>query len=112
MIVQCDKCRTKFRIADAKVNENGVKVRCSRCAHVFMVTRGGSAGVAGGGPELDQSQGLMCIGPVTGVPAFPTATMAPSSSLPAAAPSYPVPSLIPEAAPPMQRAPFNIPNQA
>lgn len=39
MIVQCDKCQTKFRIADEKVRPNGVKVRCSRCAHVFVVRR-------------------------------------------------------------------------
>lgn len=39
MIVQCDKCQTKFRIADEKVRPNGVKVRCSRCAHVFVVHR-------------------------------------------------------------------------
>lgn len=39
MIVQCDKCKTKFRIADEKVAASGVKVRCSRCAHVFMVQR-------------------------------------------------------------------------
>ena len=38
MIVQCDKCTTKFRIADEKVTPNGVKVRCSRCAHVFVVS--------------------------------------------------------------------------
>ncbi|MCA9550593.1 MAG: zinc-ribbon domain-containing protein [Myxococcales bacterium] len=39
MIVQCDKCRTKFRIADERVSPKGVKVRCSRCAHVFLVRR-------------------------------------------------------------------------
>ncbi|MEQ9501899.1 MAG: zinc-ribbon domain-containing protein [Deltaproteobacteria bacterium] len=39
MIVQCDKCQTKFRIADEKVRPNGVKVRCSRCAHVFVVRK-------------------------------------------------------------------------
>jgi predicted Zn finger-like uncharacterized protein len=43
MIVQCDKCRTKFRIADAKVSDSGVKVRCSRCAHVFIVKRNAEA---------------------------------------------------------------------
>lgn len=36
MIVQCEKCRTKFRIADERVSPKGVKVRCSRCAHVFV----------------------------------------------------------------------------
>lgn len=39
MIVQCEKCRTKFRIADERVSPNGVKVRCSRCAHVFVARR-------------------------------------------------------------------------
>lgn len=39
MIVQCDKCKTKFRISDEKVRPTGVKVRCSRCAHVFVVRR-------------------------------------------------------------------------
>ena len=38
MIVRCDKCSTRFRIADDKVTPGGVKVRCSRCAHVFVVT--------------------------------------------------------------------------
>ena len=38
MIVQCDKCTTRFRIADEKITGNGVKVRCSRCAHVFVVS--------------------------------------------------------------------------
>ena len=37
MIVQCDKCTTRFRIADDKILPGGVKVRCSRCAHVFVV---------------------------------------------------------------------------
>lgn len=39
MIVQCEKCRTKFRIADERVSPKGVKVRCSRCAHVFVARR-------------------------------------------------------------------------
>jgi predicted Zn finger-like uncharacterized protein len=41
MIVQCEKCKTKFRIADEKLTDTGVKVRCSRCAHVFVVRTGG-----------------------------------------------------------------------
>lgn len=43
MIVQCDKCTTKFRIADEKVTPGGVKVRCSRCAHVFVVSSSSGA---------------------------------------------------------------------
>ncbi|SNB46018.1 DUF3426 domain-containing protein [Geobacter sp. DSM 9736] len=39
MIVQCGQCSTKFRLDDAKVKDSGVKVRCSRCRHVFIVHR-------------------------------------------------------------------------
>lgn len=43
MIVQCDKCETKFRISDEKVSDSGVKVRCSKCAHVFVVRKDATA---------------------------------------------------------------------
>jgi predicted Zn finger-like uncharacterized protein len=39
MIIQCDKCQTKFRLDDSKVKDTGVKVRCVKCRNVFMVTR-------------------------------------------------------------------------
>lgn len=51
MIVQCDKCRTKFRIADERVTAKGVKVRCSRCAHVFVVHRDGEPNFTAEGPD-------------------------------------------------------------
>lgn len=37
MIVHCDQCKSKFRLDDAKVKDAGVKVRCSKCRHIFMV---------------------------------------------------------------------------
>lgn len=37
MIIQCDKCRTRFRMADEKMRAQGVRVRCARCLHVFYV---------------------------------------------------------------------------
>jgi len=37
MIIQCEQCRTKFKLDDAKVTERGVKVRCAKCRHVFTV---------------------------------------------------------------------------
>ncbi len=43
MIVQCPSCETKFRIADAKISPAGVKVRCSKCAQVFVVRKSASA---------------------------------------------------------------------
>ncbi|MBI5888324.1 MAG: zinc-ribbon domain-containing protein [Deltaproteobacteria bacterium] len=36
MIIQCDKCSTKFRIDDSKVTGAGVKVRCTKCQNVFI----------------------------------------------------------------------------
>jgi predicted Zn finger-like uncharacterized protein len=39
MIIKCDKCLTKFRLDDARVTEKGVKVRCTKCKHVFAVRR-------------------------------------------------------------------------
>ncbi len=37
MIVQCDKCQTKYRLDDARVTGSGVKVRCTKCMNVFIV---------------------------------------------------------------------------
>lgn len=37
MIVECAQCQTKFKIADEKITPRGVKVRCSKCKHMFVV---------------------------------------------------------------------------
>ncbi|MDQ3264592.1 MAG: zinc-ribbon domain-containing protein [Myxococcota bacterium] len=39
MIVKCESCQTRFRIPDEKVTEKGVKVRCTKCAHTFRVSK-------------------------------------------------------------------------
>jgi predicted Zn finger-like uncharacterized protein len=39
MIIQCDQCKTKFRLDDSRVTETGVRVRCSRCKHTFIVKK-------------------------------------------------------------------------
>lgn len=39
MIIQCEKCQTKFRLDDSKVTVKGVKVRCAKCKHVFSVQK-------------------------------------------------------------------------
>lgn len=41
MIVECSQCHTKFKIADEKITDRGVKVRCSKCKHMFVVKPGG-----------------------------------------------------------------------
>ncbi len=42
MIIQCEQCRTKFKLDDNKVTERGAKVRCARCRHVFTVRKPGA----------------------------------------------------------------------
>ncbi len=37
MVIQCEKCQTKFRLDDSKVTGAGVKVRCTKCQNVFIV---------------------------------------------------------------------------
>jgi predicted Zn finger-like uncharacterized protein len=39
MIITCASCLTKFNLDDSKISVKGAKVRCSRCQHVFYVTR-------------------------------------------------------------------------
>lgn len=39
MIIQCEKCQTRFRLDDSRVTEKGVKVRCTRCKYVFTVRK-------------------------------------------------------------------------
>jgi len=38
MIVQCNVCNTNYRLDDSKVTAKGVKVRCTKCQNVFVVT--------------------------------------------------------------------------
>ena len=38
MIVQCQACQTRFRLADEKIKPGGIKVRCSKCKEIFSVT--------------------------------------------------------------------------
>jgi predicted Zn finger-like uncharacterized protein len=39
MVVECTQCHAKFRLDDSKITERGVKVRCSKCKHVFIVSK-------------------------------------------------------------------------
>lgn len=43
VVVQCPGCQSKFRIADEKVTDRGVRVRCTSCKNVFQVKRSGVA---------------------------------------------------------------------
>jgi len=64
MILQCEQCNTKFRLDDAKIKEGGVKVRCSKCKHVFVVEREASQGETEFDSILD-SLGAIAPAPAT-----------------------------------------------
>src|SRR5437764_14152746 len=50
VVVQCPTCQSKFRIADEKVTDRGVRVRCTSCKNVFQVRKPGAGSDAGPGP--------------------------------------------------------------
>ncbi len=39
MIITCEKCQAKFKVAPEQIKEGGSKVRCSDCQHIFTVFR-------------------------------------------------------------------------
>ncbi len=39
MIVQCPKCPTRYNLDDERISPEGSKVRCTRCGHVFQVSK-------------------------------------------------------------------------
>ncbi len=46
MIITCEKCDTRFKLDDARISAEGVKVRCSRCKHAFRVAPAQPAGAS------------------------------------------------------------------
>ena len=58
MVVQCPSCQTRFRVADEKVSDRGVRVRCSSCKDVFSVKKSDvteTGASAGSGNTVDLS---------------------------------------------------------
>ncbi len=39
MIVRCDKCNTRYKLDDASIPGEGIKVRCSKCGNIFIVEK-------------------------------------------------------------------------
>jgi predicted Zn finger-like uncharacterized protein len=76
MIIQCDQCNTKFKLEDVRVPDKGIKVRCAKCKHVFMVQRETSAEepdfdflLSGlGAPASDAEKGLSLAGETVSPP--------------------------------------------
>jgi predicted Zn finger-like uncharacterized protein len=60
VVVQCPTCQSKFRIADEKVTDRGVRVRCTACKNVFQVKKPGSG--AGDAPGPGTTMDLSSLG--------------------------------------------------
>ena len=39
MVVTCESCKVSFKLDDYRIPRDGIKVRCSKCKHVFIVKR-------------------------------------------------------------------------
>ena len=37
MIIECEKCKARYRVAENALKKAETTVRCSRCQHVFAV---------------------------------------------------------------------------
>lgn len=64
MVVQCPSCQSKFRIADDKVTDKGVRVRCTSCKNVFQARRPGAGAGSGTGPGTTLDLTSLAASPV------------------------------------------------
>ena len=39
MIIECKSCRRKYRLDDSRISPPGSSVRCSKCGHIFFVSK-------------------------------------------------------------------------
>ena len=39
MIIQCENCRRSYRLDDSRIKPPGSSVRCSKCGHIFFVSK-------------------------------------------------------------------------
>lgn len=63
MIITCPLCLTKFKLAEERIPAGGAKARCSKCKHVFFITKETSSKLAELAPELPAVEALPKISP-------------------------------------------------
>jgi predicted Zn finger-like uncharacterized protein len=81
----CDRCQTKYSIADEKVRGKILKVRCKSCTNIITVREEGTAAGAGAGasPVRRPSAPASPIGPSGARPPTPAVARAPLGPPPA-----------------------------
>ncbi|HSO37569.1 MAG TPA: zinc-ribbon domain-containing protein, partial [Labilithrix sp.] len=122
--VECESCKAPYQVDERRVPPTGLKMRCPKCGHTFLVTdpsKGGAAAPAPGAPPADRPKmkqtmvGVGAFGPggkPPPVPAKPAAPAAPAPpfddglALPAVKPAAPrIPTMARPAAPPAAAPP-------
>jgi predicted Zn finger-like uncharacterized protein len=53
--VHCERCGTSYSFDESRVGEDGARVRCARCGHVFLVPKAASTTAAQGRASLGES---------------------------------------------------------
>jgi predicted Zn finger-like uncharacterized protein len=85
----CDRCQTKYSIADEKVRGRILKVRCKNCANVVVVKESGSP--AGASANAESERTVISGRPPSGVFAAPPSAVPATRPSPFAAPPTPPP---------------------
>ena len=65
VVVQCQSCQARFRVADDKVTDRGVRVRCTSCRTIFLVRKDG---VAVAPSQASTGETMMGLPPVSLIP--------------------------------------------
>jgi predicted Zn finger-like uncharacterized protein len=65
--VECESCKAPYQVDERRVPPTGLKMRCPKCGHTFLVTDPSK----GGAPSADAGGG----GPAKGAPPPKKATM-------------------------------------
>ncbi len=82
--VECESCRAPYQVDERRVPPTGLKMRCPKCGHTFLVqgTGGTSGASGGGGPVRKQTMVGMAAGggAVSGPPVAAAPQAAPAAA--------------------------------
>jgi predicted Zn finger-like uncharacterized protein len=81
--VECESCKAPYQIDERRVPKTGMKMRCPKCGHSFLVQNPGAGASEGGGPasvppvppppDFDELPAVKGKNPPPGAPAVQTA---------------------------------------
>ena len=76
----CERCHTRYSIADDKVRGKILKVRCKSCQNVITVREASLAGAEAAGPQVNEDRTVMAPAPTAAEP-FAQPSSRPSGSV-------------------------------